>query len=612
MKLNRMMQMTGRLMVVVLMFIWPLTVIKAGIVETVEVKGRLFSDELNSKNVVIISSEDIEALKMDHIADIFNFFTGVQVSTRGGGEASFDMTMRGSNFEQVLVLVNGVPLNNPQTGHFNGDFPFSIHDIERVEIVRGGTSTTYGPGAFAGVVHFVLKKDTGFRFSVTRGENDFFSVSLQGGKRMKNLALRVSVERNNSAGYYEGQEFDQKRLTMGTFYEGKNLAIEFTAGYLQKEFGALGFYAPLPSVEKIQSYFYQVQVTQSYKTWDFTLAYVNNRHNDDFTLDRYRPGYFQNESDTTLNHVRLLARYNGKGFNMSGGGEFKRETMDSTMMGRRGRNRGGLFFNVNFSWSKRGGMDGGIRRNFEGGEPLGWVRGYSARSASNFTYYMGLYQGLAEGLTLRWGYGKSVRLPSFTELYYDSPANVGDERLKPEISHNYELSFSWLSHVYNLDISFFSRDQQNVIDWIKMWDGGSAEPWRAVNIEKNDVMGFEVTQGLTLDDTRLTLGIEWLTVVNNGWNDWFQSKYGLRFPDISIKFNVMQGFGKHLKAVASYNFKRIYEAGEEGHFLDLMILLSWGHVEIGLRGDNILGNIIEEIPGLKVPGRWFYLTLCYK
>lgn len=130
-----------------------------GIVETVDVEGRIFSNELmESKNMVIITSADLERLKIKDMADLFSFFTAVNVSRRGASETSFDLTMRGGNFEQVLVVVNGIPLNNPQTGHFNGDFPFSVGDVDRVEILRGGSSTAYGAGAFAGMINVILKR----------------------------------------------------------------------------------------------------------------------------------------------------------------------------------------------------------------------------------------------------------------------------------------------------------------------------------------------------------------------------------------------------------------------------------------------------------------------
>lgn len=571
------------------------------IVETVEVKGQLFSDELNSKNMVIISDHDLEQLKIKDITGLFSFFTALNVSKRGPGESSFDIAMRGGNFEQVLVMVNGIPMNNPQTGHFNGDFPFSVHDIQRVEIIRGGTSTTYGSGAFAGVVHFVLKKDTGFKFNVTTGEKKYFSASVQGGKQFKHLALRFSVDRNTSSGFYEGREFEQTRFTAGASYKRKNTTLDLFAGYLNKDFGAQGFYAPFPSFEKIKSYFYQAQWTQTFKHFDYSLVYAYNKHDDDFTLDRYRPSFYHNQSDTTLNHLRLFARYRGKKMTASAGAEYKKETMDSTSMGERNRSRGALFLNINYLWSKNSGFDAGIRRNFEPGQ--------GSNFTSNFTFYTGLYHRIAKDMTLRAGYGKSTRLPSFTELYYNSPSNKGSEQLKPEISHNYEISLSYLKGKYNLDVSLFYRDQQNVIDWMKINGTG---PWFAANIEKNDIVGAEITQALTLDRTRLTLGIERLTVVNNRLDNNVQSKYGLRFPDVSVKFNIMQSIGKHLKAAINYNYKRIYKADQQGHFLNLVVSYSLGRAEISLRADNIFEDIIEEIPGLKVPGRWVYVTLSYR
>jgi len=160
-----------------------------------------------------------------------------------------------------------------------------------------------------------------------------------------------------------------------------------------------------------------------------------------------------------------------------------------------------------------------------------------------------------------------------------------------------------------VDVSVFYRDQKNVIDWMKINGIG---PWWAVNLEQNDIIGAEITQALTLDRTRLTLGLERLTVIDNRLDESFQSKYGLRFPDVSVKFNAVQAMGKHLNAAVNYNYKRIYKTDEAGHFLDLSVSYTLGRAEISLKADNVLDTVIEEIPGLKVPGRWVYMTLSYR
>ena len=82
---------------------------------------------------------------------------GVEVQSRGGFGVQGDIVMRGSTFTQVLILVNGMRLNDPLTGHFNSYIPVSMADIERIEILRGAASAMYGPDAVGGVINIISK-----------------------------------------------------------------------------------------------------------------------------------------------------------------------------------------------------------------------------------------------------------------------------------------------------------------------------------------------------------------------------------------------------------------------------------------------------------------------
>ena len=593
-------------LLLVLLFTGVLVLVPGGvlsgkIVETVDVTGKLLSDEPHSKNMVIITAADLQEFNIKDMSELFSFFTALNVSKRGVGETSFDITMRGSNFEQVLVLVDGVPMNNPQTGHFNCDFPFSVGDVERVEILRGGSSTTYGAGAFAGMVHIVLKKMSPKpELSVTAsgGANNFYGASVQAGKKFKNFGLRFSANKSKSDGYYEGREFDNLKLTAGLFYNKANTQLDFQAGYLKKDFGAQGFYAPYPSIEEIKSYSFRFRMKQTYAKFDYSLTYSYNRHDDYFVLDRDRPSIFMNESDTFQNFVNLTAAYKGGKFNSSVGVEFKGERMDSLNMGERKRNHGAMFMNVNYQLTESTGFDAGLRRNFE------------SNDNSNFTIYTGMYHRLGQGMILRAGYGKSFRLPSFTELYYQSPSNIGNEALKPEISHNFEASLSWLRTHSQSDLSLFYRKQDNLLDWAKYTDSqGGTSPWTAVNVSQHDVLGVELTHRFRVKRTMFTIGIEGLKAVNQ--EESFISKYGLRFPDLTLKAGVIQPLGKFAKVSANYTYKKIYKTSEKGHFVNLSLTVPIQHVQLGLKMDNVFNSIIEEIPGLKVPGRWLYFTIGY-
>lgn len=565
------------------------------IIEKVEVKGKIYSNELSSKNIVIISEEELNDLNVRDMVDLFSFFTIINVNKRGPSETSYDLTMRGSNFEQVLLLVNGVPLNNPQTGHFNTDLPFSIKDIKRVEIVSGGNSTSYGAGAFAGVINIILKRSSDFGFSLATGENNYLSSSINFGKRIKNTAFKFSFDKSNTSGFHEGRELDQTKLSTGIFYSNENMEMDFYSGFLKKNFGAMGFYAPLPSYEKISSFFYQLSLKKRLMNFNYSLSYFYNSHNDYFVLDRDRPDYFNNESNTKINYLNLSFNYKMKKIESSSGFEIKKEIMDSASMGYHKRNKGSLFLDLSYPF-KNGGVDAGIRGDF------------IFNGEKNFTFYSGIYHSFSSNLIFRVGCGKSFRLPSFTELYYKSPANIGNVNLKPEISYNFETSISILKERQNMDLSLFYRKQKNIIDWVKYSEEEII--WHAMNIDKNDILGFELTHRINLGKTIIFYGIERIYTINEQHK--FKSKYELRFPDLNIKINLLQKVTKNFKIISNYCYKRIYNTVQKGHFLNFSFSYSFQRFELNLRFDNLFNTIIEEIPGVKIPGKWIYLGLVYR
>ena len=270
----------------------------SAIEEKIEVQGKIFSSAARSRSMLIIAAAEIKALQIRSFADLFSFFTALNVSRRGPDESSYDLSMRGSHFEQVLVLLDGVPFNNPQSGHFNTDFPFTMNDIERIEIVRGGSSTVYGAGAFAGMVNIILKKKSSSTAALSAGSNNFFSGRLAWGKAAGNFNCHFSANRSNASGFYPGREFDQARLTGSASYSANGSQLEFVSGYLDKDFGASGFYGPSPSSEDSQALFTLVKFQKTTKHARYQLGYSWQNHRDHFILDRYRPAYFWNRSLT--------------------------------------------------------------------------------------------------------------------------------------------------------------------------------------------------------------------------------------------------------------------------------------------------------------------------
>jgi outer membrane cobalamin receptor len=570
--------------------------------ERVEVVGRYFAAEPNSKNIIIVDRRQIEQSRASSIAALLNQLPALNVSRRGADDSSFDLSMRGSHFEQIQVLVNGIPFNNPQTGHFNTDFPFSLQDIERIEIIRGGNSTGFGAGAFAGVINFVLKSDSKLRLGITTGEKDYHSLYLAAGHELGRFSLSASLRRQDTDGFYQGREFAQTQASLRLHYKKNNFYSDLQGGWLDKAFGAAGFYAPYPSWEQIHSGYYSLRLGNSGPKWQYQAyqAFVN--HDDYFLLDRNRPNWNVGDHVTKQILAGFFLSTSSGPWTMRAGADSQWENMDSRSMGHHDRQRGSL--HARLEWTAPGTKDRPIRFGFDGGVRADFV----SQNSPALTWRVGAFHWLTPSLQLKGGYGVSLRYPSFTELYYHAPGNFGDPALLPEQSRNAEISLTAFSArraiSWSGDLTFFYRRQLQTIDWVRMTP---EFPWQAVNIDSNDIAGCEMVQRWQITATTIVAGIEWLWVIADQTR--FQSKYSLRFPDRRYFLSLQQPLLRWLTCKVDYQYKHIYKTSFSGHFCDVVLTAALGKWCVSLRAENLFDTRIEEIPGVKISGRWLYISL---
>jgi len=563
------------------------------VVEELTIEGSINTEDMLSKKMIIIDSEEIKQLGIIEISDLFKILPSVDINRRGPGITSFDLTMRGSNFEQILLMVNGIPMNNGQTGHFNTDLTFSVDDIERIEVSQGANSVFHGSNGFAGIINIVLKERSGYGIGITGGDNSLSQFSLSGGSKYKKLMVGFSAKDSSSTGYYEGQEFDNLNLRSFFSFSNSKISIKSDLGYLKKAFGAKDFYAPYPSFEKIESGSFHFNLYTKGKILH-KISFAHTIHKDSFILDRYNKNFFNSESTTNHTYLKVHNTVRSGILIFTGGADLEIINMDSSTMGIRNQNRSGLYF------------AGGLKK-YGWGMDLGGRVNYTTGHEMHFTYYAGLYKMINERDILRFNIGKAVRFPSFTELFYNSPSNKGRPDLKAENSNNFEVSFLRNFKNINFSISGFYRKQDHMIDWIRSVD---ETIWRAENIKKNDVSGYELMSEFFMKSAKFKVILERIFVIDNKYN--FISKYGFRFPDLKLNFIYIQRLTKNLLFSSKYIYKRIFETGEKASLLDINLSLQLKEIKFSIHADNLLNSIIEEIPGVKIPGRWLWMSLKFQ
>ncbi len=196
------------------------------------------------RSITIISQKEIELLPTNNIQDLLELTSGIDVKQRGPEGVQADISIRGGSFEQTLILIDGIKLTDPQTGHHNMNLPISFSQVERIEILKGQGSQTYGANAFSGVVNIITKKMAvnNLNFDLSGGENKYYNMGINGSLKLGNSNHHLSVNKSKSDGYRYNTEFDNYNLSMNNSFNLSNSVINTLVGYTDKDFGANSYY----------------------------------------------------------------------------------------------------------------------------------------------------------------------------------------------------------------------------------------------------------------------------------------------------------------------------------------------------------------------------------
>ena len=109
----------------------------------------------------VLTATQIAQLPVATVTEALQYVPGLDLRQRGPRGVQADLSIRGGSFEQVLVLVDGIKLTDPQTGHHTLNIPVPLENVERIEVLKGPGARLYGQNAFAGAINIVTKAAAG-------------------------------------------------------------------------------------------------------------------------------------------------------------------------------------------------------------------------------------------------------------------------------------------------------------------------------------------------------------------------------------------------------------------------------------------------------------------
>ena len=436
----------------------------------------------NSRTINIITSEAIENSAVTNVADLLQQVAGVDIRRRGTAGSQADLYIRGGGFDQTLLLIDGVKMDDSQTGHHTMNAALPIEVIERIEIIKGPAARIFGQNAFTGAINIVTKKKLSDTVAVHMEKGSFGQLngSVTAGKEFENSSVIAHVGVLTSEGYRYNSDYQNNNYLLKGVFNRKQQPIEVIATFFDKKFGANGFYASATATEQYEeTQSSLVGASTTFKTENFKISprIYWKRGQDDYVYIRDNPSVYRNLHITNKVGVETNVSYRSD-IGITGFGiDISRVFISSNNLGNRNRTMANLFLEHRFKlWN----------------EKLDITPGVAVTYFSDFKFhaYPGLDIGyqLSDQIKAYGNIGVTYRIPTYTDLYYNDRNTIGNANLKPEEAFSQEIGLKYNSGKYTSSIAIFNRDASNLIDFIRP-DVNSK--YEATNITKVNTQGVE-------------------------------------------------------------------------------------------------------------------------
>ncbi len=608
--------------------------------------GDLPTSETTIENKVILSSQDIKKFEKFGLQHLLQQVAGVQVESQGGSGGVSYLSIHGSKPREVLVLLDGQRLNNPQTGEVDlNSIPLS--EIERIEIVRQGNAAAYGAGAFAGTIAFYTRDRLANGYARLNSRFGTFQTSagnISFGSRKKFFTVLGNYYQD-----YSLQNFDYN-------YEGREIVRENNWYRNQRVFGKVKldlnqhqfsliynmrtenrglpstYFDEFPSFnaklnEKLAALQLQYRLLFSHKIYLETQVAQNKLQQNYRNLAAPGKQQYNNRqtNDVLEGDIRLNVEQNnhlGYQLNIS----YLKESLDQQNLlypegsiGRKNRESIAGFANVDYTLPSLFAVLNAtqLRSN------LGYQKIFY--DISGWYPLLGLNTRIAGLKSLSFGvnWGKAVRYPDFNSLFWKGDTRAhGNPDLKPErkVSWNYNLIFHHSGLYYpRISIFYFHEKIYDLIFWHRNFNG----EWTPRNEDLVQKKGFDlqVEQNLIKQFLKLQASYSWVKAINKKDDPVLYNKKIVFIPEHTFNASLAADYRRWQGQI---NFRYVSQretvsANSKGtqispyQIWDVMlgyeVPFKKLDFEIGFVVKNFFNDEYQLIFGYPMPGTEYQLTL---
>jgi len=585
-------------------------------------RNKLYSEM--GRVLTVIDRDEITRAAVQSIDQLLDYVTGLDIRQRGSNGTQADISVRGGSFDQVLVLLNGVNVTDPQTGHFNLDIPLNLSDVSRIEILEGSSARVLGPNAFSGAINIVTENNQkhALNAELTAGSFNYFAQSVSGSLGTDRFHTFASISHKSSSGYMANTDFDFSSAYMQSTYNTKNAGkFNLQLATQLKAFGASGFYSlAFPrQYENSKTFLTALDWTMSKGKFEYVAQAYWRQHHDRFELDYNKPaGWNYHLTDVTGGKASIA--YLSKLGKTTLGIDMRNEHIFSNVLGtkidsmRAPMETNGFFTREDNRLLSTGYVDQTLNLNR-------WYLSLGVASTYTSTFGLNTFGGIDLAYSINdhvrvfADANTAVRLPTFTDLYYVGPQHTANPDLKPEHSQTLEAGTKILQSSWKLDIVGYYRMAQNVIDWVKP---APTAVWNSENLTSINALGTDISAEYYFQHCFIhKIGLSYSYLQLDKSASTFISKYALDYlkhktvltVDHSVWKNLSVSWkAAYLDRTGTYDANKVYGAPSViENFTPYFMLdgrISWIQKKFDVYADvnNIMNTTYADYGGLTQPG----------
>ncbi len=577
-----------------------------------------------AKLITIISREEIQRLSPQSIEEILNYVASVDIQTRGSHGVQSDISIRGGSFDQNAILLNGINISNPQTGHYSFDIPINLSDIEKIEIIHGPSAILYGSSAFSGGINIITKKglDKSLNAKFEAGGHKLLNYELGGSYKIKNLENYISMGLKSSEGYFKNTDYKIFNILYQSRLNIKEDKIDLQFGYNKKAYGANSFYsAKFPNqFDNTNSIIASIKGEFGQRL-KFIPSLYWNRHNDIFELIKNSGSANYHRADVFGGNLNGI--YESKIGTTNIGMEIRNEGIISSVLGKPTDNPFDKFTKTD----NRTNLSYMLQHSIQYKKftlSLG-VLGFLNTSIENkFKLYpsVNLNYEIIDNLDIYSSFSQSSRLPTFTDLYYTTSTHIGNTNLKQEESQSIEIGLRQKNKYVISYVSAFYMNGKNMIDWVKI---NPNDKWESKNITQLDKVGVEMGTKVFINNlfpiikyktifeanyTRMNQDVVKNEYISNYILNYLRDKLTLRLTlpiykdklTTTLSYRYQKRMGEYLEYID--NAPTQTENYPAFAILDFNLNYNYRSLNVYLNINNILNTPNFDLGNIPQPGLW--------